>query len=263
MILAAITCTSRTNTWNRGSLKHNPSVANQRQYESFKIDVPHRASFDPRATRYQTNWPTNRQKNDFLNAISFKESPPLFASLLSFHYDAFSYSEEEKGIFREKRLQMYDALKDQMNEMKPTPQHKGAFEVVGTRGQNSTKEWKRIRALHCSAQPSHEILHFKTESAEMHFLQRHLWGMKRVETPSMTFGTQHEEARRSYAGQQKKSDTTAAVETCGLCLDTDLIGLSCSPDGIKKSQVHTYPCILLEIKCLFSLKDHDSSESWL
>lgn len=233
-------------------------MAKGRQYESFKIDIKRRATFDPRLDQFQTGYPSIQQKNNFLTALAYKDKPCLFQTLLSYQYEDFDYDDEEIAIFRQKRVQLYEALQHQIEDLKPSPQHQGAFEVKGTKSQSSTQEWSKIRALHCSAQPSHQIAHFQSDSARMNFLRNHLWAINPITTMAMTFGKKNESAaRRKYAEEQLDEDATAEVEESGLYLNTNFVGLSCSPDGIKTSAMHIHPKILLEIKCIYSLRGQD------
>lgn len=194
--------------------------------------------------------------NNFLCELSAKEVPCLFQSVLSIHYEEFDYDEEDKDIFYENRAQMYEALRQQLQSLKPHPAYQGPFEVVETRTQSSAMEWRKIRALHCSAQPSHQIAHFQSESAKMNFLRSHLWGIGLVTTKGMAYGKRKEPiARKAYADAQLQADGTSSVEECGLYLNTEFVGLSCSPDGIKKSAFENDT--LLEIKCLYNIRKED------
>lgn len=93
----------------------------------------------------------------------------------------------------------------------------------------------------------------------MNFLRKHLWGIDRITTKAMAFGKKNEAvARAEYAKEQIKLDPTAIVEECGLCLNTNFIGLSCSPDGIKKSAKTSNT--LLEIKCIYSMRHQDPNK---
>lgn len=238
-------------------------MARERQYDSFKIDVKRRGTFDPRATRFQTGYPTQQQKNDFLSALHYKDKPSLFQNLLKFQYEEYEFDANDKKILKMQREQLYISLTQQLKDLKPYPLYSGAFEVAGTTGQSETETWQTIRALHCSAQPSREIANFKKETAKMNFLRKHLWRMKTFENDPdpIAYGKKHEdEARNAYAQRQRQIDPSAVVEKCGLYLHTDLVGFSCSPDGIKTSSLHPFPKKLLEIKAIYSLKDKDITQ---
>lgn len=258
----AITCTSKSCTWNHGSLKHNPSAANKRQYDSFKIDVLRRSSFDNRATRFQKG-PTRVQMNNFLAALSYKETPCAFQTLLTLTYDDFSYSEEDLEIIRSQRDMFMNALKELHDELKPCPEHVGPFAVKGTEDQNENEWWGALRALHGTASECRKIRHFRTEGAKMNFLRRHMWRMNRnVKTKQMAYGTRNEPiARKAYLKERHKTDPSVEIEEAGINLHTENVGASTSHDGKVKSKHHA-PRVL-EIKCPWLLrnphpKDFDS-----
>lgn len=254
----AITCTSMPCTWNRGSLKRNPTIVNKRQYTSFKIDILRRATYDPRATKFQEP-ASNQSRNDFLCSLSYKERDCMFQRIMVVTYTDFTLEESDLMLLRSRRDHFYDALKREIAACNVSGVI-GPFEVEGTKNQSSTEKWRKMRALCCSAQPSRTVSKFKTETAKMNHLRHHLWGMDAVTTKGMAYGTRYEStARRKYEEEQKEKDPTAVVEVCGLFMHTELAGLSCSPDGIRTSQ-----CCptrkLLEIKILYNLRKEDPNQ---
>lgn len=246
-----MTCTSMPCEWDQGTLKRDPGIANERQYDSFKIDVIRRASFDVRPTQYQCA-PSEKRINDFLCAMSYKKSH--WELLLKINYPDGDYNDGDlHNCFPVQRGQFYETLKSIVNDLKPHDQYEGPVEVNDTRGQSNNDFWSSLRSLHATASTCRKVSHFKTDSAKMHHLQKHLWNLNKVTTKAMRYGTKHEDdARKEYIKKRSKDDPSLKVAETGMFLHTQHPGLSCSPDGSVTSDLHSPK--LLEIKCPFTLR---------
>lgn len=258
LFFSAITCTSRTCEWNQGSLAKDPQVINERQYTSYKFDVIRRATFDVRPTRCQTDFPSQAGINRFLCDLSYKECH--WSLLMKIHYEDGDYSDEDLyQFYPERRDQFYESLEDLINRLKPNPNHEGPFEVRGTRGQSANDLWGSLRSVHATASTCRKVTHFRTDSAKMNHLRSHMWKIDRVLTKAMAYGIRNEaQARNAYMIKMQEIDPTVQVQETGLFLNTQLKGLSCSPDGLVNSE-YGEP-VLLEIKCPYSLKNIDPND---
>ena len=258
-VSTAISCTSRPCTWNKGSLKRDPCIAKDRQYESFKINVKRRANFDPRPFKYQSGYPTGGKINSFLCALSYKEIPCLFQTHLSIRYEDFSYSQEDLNLFEVLRNQFFLSLTDFMTQLMPSPDYIGPFEVPGTRGQSISELWHFIRSISCSASVSRRISHMKDARSYIAFLRSHLWKIDTVSTKAMKYGLDHEdEARQAYITKKVSQGTIVEVEVPGLHMHTELPGLVCSLDGI--AHVQNQRPKVYESKCPRKYKNIDPNK---
>ncbi|KAE8743394.1 hypothetical protein FOCC_FOCC010999, partial [Frankliniella occidentalis] len=226
-----ITCTSKPCTWNKGSLKRDPSVAAGRQYDSFKLDVIRRNTFDPRPTQHR-NGPSTSMINDFLRALQkTKEIPCAFQGLLKIQYNDFTYDNIDLQIFKYLRRELYEYLL----QLKPK-HHSGPF----------------VRSITCTSSVCHRIAHFRSESAKKNFLQNQMWNMKGGESRGMAYGKTNEPvARQKYLKDQM--DPRIQVVSGGINLHTKYPGLSCSHDGWITRDGKVIK--VLEIKCPYSLQD--------
>lgn len=257
-MFSAVTCTSRECEWNKGSLARDPEEANKRQYDSFKINVPRRATFDVRPTEYQLGYPDTKAINNFLCAISYKESH--WSLLMKIEYEDGEYGLDDLLVyFSDLRDQLMTTLECIINELKPHKDYIGPLEVTETRGQSNNTKWTALRSLHVTASTARKVAHFEKDSAKMNHLQKHLWNLNNIRTRAMKYGIKNEKAARlAYWNLRLNDDPTVSVRDTGLFLNTENPGLSCSPDGYVTSD--TDPPRILEIKCPFSLRSCHPSE---
>lgn len=168
-------------------------------------------------------------------------------------YEDFQFESDDLERFRQLRTQLYEALLLFIERSKPSPNHTGPFEVKGTRGQSSNDLWNTLRCLHTSASTCRRVRHFKTDAGRKNHLRRCMWKLDTFITRAMKYGIVSEsKARDSYLKWRHETDSTVEVQEVGLYLNTDHIGLSCSPDGIVYSSHDSAK--LLEIKCPYILK---------
>lgn len=233
-------------------MKSDPQVANERQYDSFKIDVLRRASFDPRPISEQQS-PSQERINAFLCAMSAKETH--WSLLLKIVYpDGPLDNSDKENYYPKLRDDFYTSLMKIADDLKPHPDYEGPLEVKETRGQSKNGFWSALRCLHATASNCRKIAHFTNDSAKMHHLQTHLWTMNKITTRAMKYGTKHEEdAREDYVKKRLLDDPSVKVVESGMFIHTQLPGLSCSPDGMVVSHNNTPK--LLEIKCPYKLRD--------
>ncbi|XP_052129339.1 uncharacterized protein LOC127750834 [Frankliniella occidentalis] len=103
-----------------------------------------------------------------------------------------------------------------------------------------------------------EVIHMKSEGAMKNYLMLHLWQITEItDTPAMVWGTTNEATARTQYAEWKSEETSTkvTVEESGLLASRAFPFLGCSPDGIVNEP--NKPRYLLEIKCPFTLKDHD------
>lgn len=244
--------------WDQGNLKADPDVANERQYDSFKIDIIRRATFDPRPVEYQSGHPSQEEINHFLCELSYEDTH--WALLLDLVYPDGPYSDDDLYLYFPKlRLQFWGSLIQLIEDLKPSRDHQGPFEVKDTMGQSDNVLWKRIRSIHLSASFCRKVRHYRTDASRMSHLRRYLWQLDTFQSRAMKYGIKSESiAREKYVSVERDYDPFVNVEECGLFLNTRHVGLSCSPDGIVRG-TNKVPK-LLEIKCPYSLRYHDPNK---
>ena len=248
VIFTAISCTSRPCVWNRGSLKHDPSIVTDRQYASFKMDIRRRATFDPRLQSFQSGYPTRQEINDFLCALSCKEVPCMFQTHLAIIYQDFTYSSEDLEIIQVFRTQFYTALGELMSTHLPSPGYEGPFELKDTRGQSTNDIWHFVRSICCPASVCRRIAHMRDQHSYIDFLRSHLWKLNRVVTKGMKYGLDNEDrARQAYLAKKQVEYSSVKVRVPGFYMHTEIPGQGCSSDGIVTSEKEEPKCV--EIKC--------------
>lgn len=83
--------------------------------------------------------------------------------------------------------------------------------------------------------------------------------MDTFQSRAMLYGIKSEAtAREKYTNVERECDPSVSVRDCGLFLNTDHIGLSCSPDGVVTAE--NKPPKLLEIKCPYTLRNHNPKD---
>lgn len=190
----------------------------------------------------------------FLIALSYKEKPCYWQIHMSYKYEDFEFTLEDIEFMKEKRMHFYEALKNLISELKPFQDYRGAFEVPGTEGQSKSDLWRKLRSLNCTGSCAKKICHMKAPKAIMKFLRMHLWGLDAFESRACKYGQDNEsKAREAYYQLRIQHDSTVKVQTTGLHMHTDFLGLACSLDGRVLSDKS--PTRNLEIKCPHTLRN--------
>ncbi|KAK3907132.1 Exonuclease [Frankliniella fusca] len=156
--------------------------------------------------------------------------------------------------------QFYDGFSNFIHDA-ATSRDEDPILVPNTKGQAKSDDWNIMRCLMFTASTCKEVIHMQSEEAMKNYLMSHLWKITEVpETRAMKWGTKNEPiARGEYVKwKSEKTLTAVAVEETGLLASRTFPFLGCSTDGIVHEP--NKPDYLLEIKCPFTLKDHDPQE---
>lgn len=251
-----IACTSMDRSWNKGrSSKKTPNKVQDAKYNTYKPKkIDELYNFDPRPPSLQTPDP-HTMINDFVYSlqISSKECPTMFETILSYKYEDYVLSEDQKAVLEVKCKYLVDNLKSNIDT--------GGHPFLIVKEQNTT-EWHLQRRVRITASKVHRILHLSSKDAIMNFLLDTLWFEKSVNTKATQYGSDSE----SVACAQYRDDCRVipgySVITTGLWGSSQHPELACSPDGLvlDPRQNDTDKYGLLEIKCPFTLREHDVND---
>lgn len=227
----------------------------EKDYDSFKIDIRRRTTFDPRPTIIVEADPVAKA-NDLLAAISGRNPQCMWSTLMEIKYTQPVFDEDDKLGFEQMREVFLVALAVTVRALAPNQRYQGPVEFCGTELQSHSEMWTQFRSLFVTASKAHDLAHMQSDNARKQFLRNHLWGFKKIQTKGMKYGTDHEEmARQAYIEMKKESNPFVNVQKAGLVANTKFLGIACSPDGYVKNGVGQTKR-LLEIKCPFTLRNH-------
>ncbi|KAK3917791.1 Methionine--tRNA ligase [Frankliniella fusca] len=140
----------------------------------------------------------------------------------------------------------YSALKENIFE--------DPYLIPGTEGQVNSEKWLQIRPFLFTASEAKKICGLSTENGKKHFLQQHLWGIKKFKGNAATrYGTRMEKtARLAYTRAILKKDPLVTVEETGLWVKEEFPYLGCSLDGLVKKNGTIIR--IVELKCPYVLR---------
>ncbi|KAG5877350.1 hypothetical protein JTB14_005150 [Gonioctena quinquepunctata] len=235
-------CTSKLCEWNKGRTKKDPSEIYKKQY-NHKICHNDKFSFHPYTDPGKSYDPV--EVNNNLLSLLQKNKPTTGMSawelLLDFKYDDYKLDSERMSILKENIFQFRQSLRFGFT----IPN-----EVTGTKDQNEREKWLSLRRILITASNCKEFFMLAKEKYYEH-LKYHMWFPKpQLRNKFVCHGLKYEsEARKSYI-----ESTGNHVETCGLWINPNYLGLGVTPDGIIYDPT-TDEYGILEIKCPFVLKD--------
>ncbi|KAK3931163.1 Alkaline nuclease [Frankliniella fusca] len=266
----SVTCTGRECYWNKAPRPKNPGIIKEKGDYYPKRDTERRATFDPRAKRFQNEdvdivarllsllktsqdtkslWSlqlkTAAKKYEFNTPIVI--SDPIFADLIVDNYDGPPRDTETVKV----QCSIFFWLMHWVRNY-----HRTTLELQNTRGQTENGFWYSERCVRVTASVAKQVLGLTSPEAKMNFLRKHMWGLDKFESPGMIYGKESEPiAREEYIKEIRKEDPQATVREMGTCINPDFPQLSCSPDGLLFSEV--LGDRLLEIKCPVVLAEGD------
>ncbi|KAH9359924.1 hypothetical protein HPB48_021425 [Haemaphysalis longicornis] len=143
-----------------------------------------------------------------------------------------------------------------MQKLSITEQDAKAIEQA-TCGQRSAPLWFSHRKGRVTASIFKDVC--RSKKARCTTLVNRIFNAKTINAPAVQYGIANEAvAKERLLGYLEGLHSNARIEDCGLMINPKYPLLGCSPDGIFRCECHEPS--LVEVKCLYSLRDCNPSE---
>jgi len=258
-----VSCTSQTCTWNVGRKRgKNPQKVQEACYASSKVKrkPDALAAFDPRPEQYRQSTASTTETNNFISSLRLGSSPScMWAQLLSYTYEDYSYDVNDIAVLRSKVQQVIENLHPSTGCGITVPcQHEiccrditsAAVQVVP---EQRSDDWHTARCLRVTASVCHDV-NTASDVSAANLVRRMLWN-KPISTAAMQYGCENESLALAEFKMKMSFELPGFTAfPTGLWVNLTHPELACSPDGIA---VHsgTGEVALIEIKCPYVLKD--------
>lgn len=196
----------------------------------------------PEADRPQLVAPVNMPSDDRL-AVTVATPLSMFTARLLAQRGLQSENVDELAVVAMQKLSI-------------TEEDAKAIEQA-TCGQRSAPLWYSHRKGRVTASIFKDVC--RSKKARCTTLLNRIFNAKTINAPAVQYGIANEvAAKERLLGYLEGLHSNARIEDCGLMINPKYPLLGCSPDGIFRCECHEPS--LVEVKCLYSLRDCNPSE---
>lgn len=199
--------------------------------------------------RYFTLVEINEKQKQQQCETNHQMEPPEFYITVEQPLCSLTLSEiRKRGFIGENIKDMCDFA---MGHLRVSQESAAMIEVL-TRGQSSSPLWFRHRRGRITASVMKDVCASRMKKTEC--LTRKILVPTTINSPAVKYGLQNENAaKQRLMDVLQPSHINARLSPCGLMISPTFPFLGCSPDGLFECDCH--PPMLVEVKCLYSLKD--------